>query len=708
MSLSIALRTALSGIQTSQLALQVSSNNIANTNTEGYTRKTVEFSPRRLATAGAGVEIGGINRAVDEFLQAQIREQSGVVGRQSVLDKFLFEIQSFLGSPDSDQSISSNIAKMNSALETVALAPESGPGRFNSVNEARKFAAKLNQMAELTQDLRTEADQTVARSVGVVETQLQLVDNLNNQIARAQALGDQTGELRDQRDIALGRIGQEIDIRTIENGAGVVTIFTSGGSTLLNEGSVFSISHEPAAAFDASVAYLAPGDANYPGPITGIFLGTPETVNGSNDITNAIANGQIKAGIELRDSILPNLQSELDRLSDVLTSQINAAHNQGTAFPAPSVLTGTQPVAGTDAFTATGNLRIAILSQTDGSIIESVDINLGGLGATATVSDVVTAINAGLTGTPASINASGQLVIQAQTAGQGVSINERDSAVTVVGAETRGFSHYFGSNDLFDVSTNISQYTNFATTAQNSSATALGLAGTINFRLDNSAGVNVTYAVGDTLESIAASINATAALSTQDITATVETDSGGRRLVVRDTTGDNFVMTDSGALFSTLAMSRNAVSQSTAVRIRSDIAANPDLMARGTLSLTAAVGDTGVSVGDGSTANNMAGVFSNDLTFARAGGIADTTTTILRFTAQIIELQAAQASDNRDEFEFSEVFKETLEFAHGSQSGVNIDEELANIIVLQQAFGASARAFSAASEMFETLVNSLR
>ncbi|MFT6580492.1 MAG: flagellar basal body protein [Alphaproteobacteria bacterium] len=92
MSLSIALRTALSGIQTSQLALQVSANNIANTNTEGYTRKTVEFSPRRLATAGAGVEIGGINRAVDEFLQAQIREQSGVVGKQAVLDKFLFQI----------------------------------------------------------------------------------------------------------------------------------------------------------------------------------------------------------------------------------------------------------------------------------------------------------------------------------------------------------------------------------------------------------------------------------------------------------------------------------------------------------------------------------------------------------------------------------------------------------------------------------------
>jgi flagellar hook-associated protein 1 len=708
MSLSIALQTALSGIQSNQLALQVSSNNIANASTEGFTRKTLEFAPRRLAGAGAGVEVAGIERAVDEFLQTGIRDQSSIVGRQTILDNFLFEIQGFLGSPDSDQSIATNLVELNSALETLALAPESGSGRFNSVNEARKLTTKFNQMSELLQTLRADADQTIDRSVVVVESQLQLIKNLNTQIARAQALGDQTGELRDQRDIALGNIAEELDIRTIENLAGVVTIFTTSGTTLLNEGSVFSISHGAAAAFDASVGYLAPGDPNYPGPITGIFVGAPDTTNGSNDITNGILDGQLKGLLDLRDRILPKFQAELDRLSDVFTTQLNAFHNQGTAFPPPATLTATQSFQSTDAFAATGNVRISILNQVTGNVVESLDLNLAGLGATATIADVVNAINAGLTGTPASLNASGEMVLQAQTVGQGVAINERDSAVTVAGGQTRGFSHYFGINDFFDVSTNTSQYTSFATVAQNTSTIALGLAGTLNFRFNNTAGVNVAYVAGNTLEDVAATINGTAALSAQNISAVVETESGGRRLVIRDTDGNNFTPTDSGALFSTLGMASNSTSQTVSVRVRDDIAQNPDLLSRGTLNPTAAVGATALSIGDGTTANNMAGVFSSDLSFARAGSIANTTTTLSRYTAQIIEIQAALASDNRSEMEFSEIFKETLEFRHGSDSGVSIDEELANIIIFQQAFGASARAFSAASEMFETLVNSLR
>ncbi|MBT5109106.1 MAG: flagellar hook-associated protein FlgK [Rhodospirillaceae bacterium] len=708
MTLSIALRTALSGIQAQQTALQISANNISNANTEGYTRKEVEFTPRRLGADGAGVEISAITRAVDEFLQAEIRSQSATVGRQYVLNNFLSELQGILGPPSGDQTIATNIVELNSALETLALSPESGTGRFNAVNEARKLTTKLNQLSELVQTLRAEADQSVKRSVDAVQAQLTLIQSLNQEVARAQALGEQTGELRDQRDIALGRIAEEIDIRAIENTNGVVTIFSTGGTTLLNEGSVFAITHSAAASFDASVAYLAPGDPNFPGPITGIFVGTPDTTNGTNDITNRILNGKLKAEIDLRDSILPNFQAELDRLSDVLTTQLNSLHNQGTAFPPPATLTGTQPVVATDAFTATGNVRISILNQNTGAVVESVDINLGGLGATATVADVVTAINAGLTGTPASINANGELVLQALTAGQGVAINERDSAVTVAGGQTRGFSHYFGLNDFFDVTANTSQYTSFATTAQNSSTVALGLAGTLNFRFDNTVGVNVAYVAGDTLEGVAAKINAAGALSAQNITATVETESGGRRLVVRDTGSDNFVMTDGGALLSTLNMASNSTSQTAIISVRATIAQNPDLLSRGTLNATAVVGATGLSVGDGTTANNMAGVFSNDIAFGRAGSLAGTTTTVARFTAQIIEFQAALTSDNRDEMEFNEVFKETLEFRKGNNSGVSIDEELANIIILQQAFGAAARAFTVTSEMFDTLINTVR
>ena len=82
-----------------------------------------------------------------------------------------------------------------------------------------------------------------------------------------------------------------------------------------------------------------------------------------------------------------------------------------------------------------------MLNQATGAVVEFVDVNLAGLGATATVNDLINAINAGLTGMPAAINANGLLVLPAQSAGQGFAINENTSAVTVtvtvVGAEIR-------------------------------------------------------------------------------------------------------------------------------------------------------------------------------------------------------------------------------------------------------------------------------
>ena len=134
---------------------------------------------------------------------------------------------------------------------------------------------------------------------------------------------------------------------------------------------------------------------------------------------------------------MPKLQKEIDRLSAVLKTQINTFHNQGTASPPPSILTGSHNFAATDAFAGTGTARVAVLNQATGAVVEFVDVNLTGLGATATVNDVINAINAGLTGTPAALNANGQLVLTAQSTGQGFVINENTSAVTVVGAEIR-------------------------------------------------------------------------------------------------------------------------------------------------------------------------------------------------------------------------------------------------------------------------------
>lgn len=706
MSLTLAIQTALSGLQATQSALQVTSNNISNVNTPGFTRKTIEFEARRLADTGAGVDISTVSRSVDEFLLRQVREQQGTVARLTARENFFAQIQGIFGTPNSDDNISSGLATLNNNFETLALTPESEAARFEVVNEARKLTVQFVQLSTTIQTLRAEADQNIAREVADVSTQLQAIDDLNVRIAQAVAQGQPDAELRDQRDLALARITENMDVRTFENADGRISIFTGAGRTILSEGTVFALSHTSAAQTDAATAYVQPGDANYPGPITGIFAGTPDLVNGSNDITTEIADGRIKGLIDARDTDLPNLQKELDRLAAVLKSQINAIHNQGTAFPPPATLTGSQSFALTDAFAGTGSARIAVLNQTTGAVVEFVDVNLAGLGATATVNDVVNAINAGLTGTPASLNASGQLVLQAQAAGQGIAINENTSAVTVVGAETRGLSHFFGLNDFFTANVNGSDYNSYATASQSSSTAALGLAGTLTFRFDNTAGVAVNHAATDSLEAIAASINGTAALTAQNITATVEDDSGGRRLTITDSDRDTFIISDSSTLLSTTNMTSNETTFSTVFAVDSALASNQDLVSRGQLDLTA--GATGLSVGDGNIANALAGVFNADIAFVGSGGISATTPSIIRFSGQILELQASLAFDAQSDLEFNEVFLETISFRQQGESGVNIDEELAGLVALENAFAASSRVFTAVAEMLDQLLNSVR
>ena len=155
-------------------------------------------------------------------------------------------------------------------------------------------------------------------------------------------------------------------------------------------------------------------------------------------------------------------------------------------------------------------------------------------------------------------------------------------------------------------------------------------------------------------------------------------------------------------------MTSDETTFSTVVAVNSTIAANADLISRGQLDLTAAVGATGISVGDGNIANSLAGVFNTDIAFAGSGGITTTTTTIIRYSGQIVQLQSTLANDARSDLDFNETFLETISFRQQSQSGVNIDEELAELVALENAFAASARVFATVAEMLDQLINTVR
>ena len=335
--------------------------------------------------------------------------------------------------------------------------------------------------------------------------------------------------------------------------------------------------------------------------------------------------------------------------------------------------------------------------------------NSPGLNTIASVGALLTSINGSLGAGTATLNASGKLVLTSGSATNGIAVNVNNSAVTAVGSETRNFGHFFGVNDFIQGVTDNSDYNSFISSQQASSTAAIGgTSGTLTFNISTGSTATQAYVNSQTLDTIAANITANGTLAGAGISAKVVNDGTGRRLVISDSGNDNFIITDSGSLLSDINMSTDDRAQANVLTVRSDISIDPRLTARGTLNLTAAVGADGIVSGDGTAANSIAGVFDAQQTFNSVGGISGAQATISGYAAQILSLQAGLAAEAQSQADFNQSFLESLQFRSDADSGVNIDEELSNIIVLEQAFNASARIISVVDAMFDELFNTVR
>ena len=234
--------------------------------------------------------------------------------------------------------------------------------------------------------------------------------------------------MEDQRNTAVVSVASSLPVSYFTTSSGAMQVYTASGQALVDN-SVHQLSYTPAASVTASTAYSSTPPSGFGGIM----------VNGV-DITSQINSGSIGGLINLRDTILPGAQSQLDELANQLTTALNTVHNQGTAVPAPASLTGTAPVTATTPLSGSGTFRIAVTDQSN-NLVTYQDLNLSSY---ATVGDLVGAIN-GISGLSASIDSNGHVVIAATGANTGVAINEMSSAA---GPSGQGLSDWLGLNDL--------------------------------------------------------------------------------------------------------------------------------------------------------------------------------------------------------------------------------------------------------------------
>jgi flagellar hook-associated protein 1 FlgK len=421
MSFAAISNTVYTSLTTSQVKMQVASSNIANADTAGYTQKIATQVSLVSGTIGAGVEVSAITSAVDKYLLKDLAASITTLGTATTTDSYANSLQSLFGSTtgtsDSGTSLANTLASLQTALASLASTPESDTLKALAVDGLDAAATQMREISSGIQTLRGNADDSIETAVNTVNDNLDTIAGLNTEVTLAAARGQSTADLEDQRNVALQAIAGQMDVSYYVNSDNEMRISTASGTPLLDS-RVHELSYSSAALATAATVFSA------------------ITVGGK-DITGEIGSGNIGALIDQRDTVLPAVQDELDELAKGLITTLNAVYNTGTALPAPQTLTGTKPVAATDALAGTGTVRIA-LTETSGALVSYADFDLASY---ASVSDFTDAINA-TTGLSAGIDANGHLTI-GSTDGSGVSITDIDS---VIG--TRGVSDYFGLNDL--------------------------------------------------------------------------------------------------------------------------------------------------------------------------------------------------------------------------------------------------------------------
>jgi flagellar hook-associated protein 1 FlgK len=431
-SLDIARSIAVSSLMASQVQISVASSNVANADTTGYTVKTANQVSTTSGGAGTGVAITGITSNVDKLLLRSLITAESELGAADIGNDYLDRLQALYGSTtgadDTGTSIANTLASLEAAVSSLAATTSSASLQSSVVSALDDLASQLRETSSGIQELRSTADAAISSDVDQVNDSLKTIASLNAQIKQATAAGQPTGDLEDQRNVALQSVATRMNVSYFISTTGDMQVYTAAGQTLVDS-SAHLLSFTAASSVSAASAY----DPDSSSTLSGI------SVNGV-DITSQITSGEIGALISLRDTVLPAAQSQLDQLANELIDSLNAASNQGTSLPPPSTLTGTTTVNSTTALNATGTVRIAVADQS-GSLVSYSDLDLSNY---STIGDLVSAIN-GISGLSASINASGKVVIASSSSSNGIAINEMTSSV---GANGPGLSDYLGLNDL--------------------------------------------------------------------------------------------------------------------------------------------------------------------------------------------------------------------------------------------------------------------
>ena len=310
-----------SALFTAQQAISVTGHNVANVNTPGFSRQQVTVAENRPENGspgqiGTGVHAESIRRAFDSFVEDQLLASRERLGEFTASSNALARLEPLFGDAN-NQGIGASLNDFFGALQDVATNPSDLSARTVFLSKATALAGQFNQSATVLTDAQQSINHQVGQTITDVNRLTSQIAGLNIKIAGAESSGQQANDLRDERGVALADLAERIEISSIEDATGQVTVFAGRGQVLVDKDRAYQLVGVPDLSNNGLLDVRSDAGA---GPTT--------------SLGPVIQSGRLKGLLDARDQTIPSLRSSLDMLAAELVTQVNQQHRLGFGLDA--------------------------------------------------------------------------------------------------------------------------------------------------------------------------------------------------------------------------------------------------------------------------------------------------------------------------------------------------------------------------------------
>lgn len=329
---------ARSGLFTAQRALDVSSHNIANAQTDGYSRQRVDAvqeDPLKFpgTMMGAGVTTEAVKQIRNEFLDMKYRYENMVYGESSFRFDSLSEVEAIMNEPSSS-GIRTVMDDFFNSLQELSKDPSSLTARAVVRERANSLTYTVSHMYNQFEKMVKDTDFAVKTTVDEINMYASDIASINDQIFRAELGGVKANDLRDRRNLLIDKLSNLVGVEVVEVSESTgSSAFESKKMNILINGNML-VSH------DKVNKLVADEQIDHPAGIADISVRQVKFSTGDPLNVNAIS-GKLKAELDIRDNAsegsrkgVPFYMKKLDEFVKVFANEINGAHMGGFGLDA--------------------------------------------------------------------------------------------------------------------------------------------------------------------------------------------------------------------------------------------------------------------------------------------------------------------------------------------------------------------------------------